>query len=103
MSVQEAELNSAIIRQECVKLLDQSQYVKGIISTVNRDPDPGTITAICTVCHTLMAHNKLLVHKARYKELNYVSERFLLKALCVKQSVSRRRCVPPFYLAHVCE
>ena len=47
-------------------MLDQPQYIKGIISTVSRDPDPGTITAICTVCHTLMAHNKLLVHKTRY-------------------------------------
>ena len=62
----------AEIRQECVKLLDQAQYIKGIISTVSRDPDPGTITAICTVCHTLMAHNKLLVHKTRYVDLTFL-------------------------------
>ncbi len=55
----------ADVRQDCLRLLNQPQYVRGIISTTGRNPDSTTLTAISTVCHTLMAHNKLVIHKTR--------------------------------------
>lgn len=52
-------------RQESLRLLDEPQHVRGLVQTISRNPDPAILTAVCTVCHTLMAHNKLLIHRTR--------------------------------------
>ena len=54
------------VRQECLRLLDQPQHVRGLVQTISRDPDPAVLSAVCTVCHALMAQNKLLIHRTRW-------------------------------------
>lgn len=53
------------VRQECVRLLDSTHLVKGIVSAISRDPDQTTLTAVCTVCHTLMTQKKLIIPRTR--------------------------------------
>ena len=53
------------VRRECVRLLDQPRLVKGIMAAIKREPDHATLTAVCTVCHTLMVQNTLVIPRTR--------------------------------------
>ena len=58
-------MNPAVIRHECLRLIDTRDHVHGIIRTLGNSPHIHVITAVCTLCHTLLVRNKLHIHQTR--------------------------------------
>jgi len=53
------------LRVHCLRLLNLPAHVRGLILAAGGSDDLDTLTAICTVCHTLISHNRLMIHNTR--------------------------------------
>ncbi|XP_074640383.1 ubiquitin-protein ligase E3C-like [Tubulanus polymorphus] len=52
--------------EESLRYIQEAEQVNCIISVVQREnPPPSVVFAICTICHTLMAKHKFVVHRDR--------------------------------------
>ena len=58
-------LNLASIQAECCRLLNEVNYVSGILNVVGTNPPDHVVMAISTVGHCLMRHTKVPFNKLR--------------------------------------
>ncbi|XP_070563134.1 ubiquitin-protein ligase E3C-like [Ptychodera flava] len=69
MATSHSEMNSVTslqsVRDQCLQLFNSVKHVKCLLSTLNQSTQPSTLTAFCSICHTLMTQQRLYVHKSR--------------------------------------
>ncbi|XP_013415236.1 ubiquitin-protein ligase E3C [Lingula anatina] len=73
------------VKEQCVQVIDSPKFVNSVLISLSRDPSETTLSAVCTLCHTLMSKYGLTVHKVRLLYSLSLNKLFLknLWYLCV--------------------
>lgn len=57
------DLEEAEILEQCIDMLNEQQHVYQILQIVDRGQDLTVLQPLCELCHNLLIHNKLAMHK----------------------------------------